>query len=122
VQIIHFSPETMVRLDLHSLPRSASIPGVVRCISFLMASNVPQIFTKYNKNYQNVNSKRLQLATVYFLTLNDHLACAISDFVITSLTSESLDTPTTNDSLHTTVVPLKYWIIISLFRFFRGFI
>jgi hypothetical protein len=35
-------------------------------------------------HYQNVNSKRLQLTTVYFLTLNGHL--------------------------------------ISLFRFFRGFI
>jgi hypothetical protein len=36
----------------------------------------------YNKNYQNVNSKRFQLTTVYFLTLNDHLACAIRDFDI----------------------------------------
>jgi hypothetical protein len=27
---------------------------------------------KYNKNFQNVNSNRLQLKTVYFLTLNDH--------------------------------------------------
>jgi hypothetical protein len=32
------------------------------------------VISKYNKNYQNVNSKRLQLTTVYFLTLNGHLA------------------------------------------------
>jgi hypothetical protein len=56
-----------------------------------------------NKNYQNVNSKRLQLTTVYFLTLNDHLACAISDFAITS---DSMDTSTKNDQLNTTVAPV----------------
>jgi hypothetical protein len=39
-----------------------------------MASDILQLFAKYNKNYQNVNSKRLQVTTVYFLTLNGHLA------------------------------------------------
>jgi hypothetical protein len=39
-----------------------------------MASHILQLFPKYNKNYQNVNSKRLQLTTVYFLTLNGYLA------------------------------------------------
>jgi hypothetical protein len=84
-----------------------------------MASDILEIFAKYNKNDQNVNSKRLQLTTVYFLTLNDNLACAISDF---DITSDSMDTPTTNDSLHTTVAPVKYWIIISLFLCFGDFI
>jgi hypothetical protein len=83
-----------------------------------MASDVLQLFAKYNKNYQNVNSTRL-LTTVYFLTLNDHLACAISDF---DITSDSMDTLTTNDSLNTTVAPVKYLIIISLFLFIKGFI
>jgi hypothetical protein len=83
-----------------------------------MASDVLQLFAKYNKNYQNVNSTRL-LTTVYFLTLNDHLACAISDF---DITSASMDTLTTNDSLNTTVAPVKYLIIISLFLFIKGFI
>jgi hypothetical protein len=41
---------------------------------------VLKLFAKYNKNCQNVNSKRLQLTTVYFLTLNSHLA--IFDFDI----------------------------------------
>jgi hypothetical protein len=33
-----------------------------------------QMFAKYNKRYQNVNSKRLQLATVCLLTLMGNLA------------------------------------------------
>jgi hypothetical protein len=33
-----------------------------------------QLFAKYNKNYQNVNSKRLQLTAVYFPTVNGYLA------------------------------------------------
>jgi hypothetical protein len=57
----------------------------------------------YNKNYQNVNSKRFQLTTVYFLTLNDHLACAIFDFDITS------------DCMDTRYIPQWHGIIISLF-------
>jgi hypothetical protein len=40
-----------------------------------------------------MSSKRLQLTTVYFLTLNDHLVCVISDF---DITSDSSDTPTAN--------------------------
>jgi hypothetical protein len=49
--------------------------------------HILQLFAKYNKNYQNVNSKRLQLTTVYFLTLNVPLAL----FLI--LTSDIMDTP-----------------------------
>jgi hypothetical protein len=85
-----------------------------------MASDILRLFAKYtNKNDQNVNSKRLRLTTVYFLTLNGYLAL----FLI--LTSESSDTdgyPTRGDSCHTTVEPVKYWVISSFFRFFRGFI
>jgi hypothetical protein len=61
-----------------SLPRSASIleGRPVRSRFHSMASDfLLQIFAKHNKNYQNVNSKRLQLKNVYLLTLNDHLAC-----------------------------------------------
>jgi hypothetical protein len=61
-----------------------------------------------------MNSKRLQLTTVYFLTLKGHLACAIFDFDITL--------PTTGGSLNTTVAPVKYWIIISFSHFIRDFI
>jgi hypothetical protein len=35
------------------------------------------MFAKYNKRYQNVNSKRLQLTTVYLLTLKGNLALAL---------------------------------------------
>jgi hypothetical protein len=42
---------------------------------------------------------------------------AISDF---DITSDSMDTPTINDLLNSTVATVKYWIIISLFGFFRG--
>jgi hypothetical protein len=63
-------------------------------------SDILQIFAKYNKNDQNVNSKRLQLTTVHFLTLEGHLPCAIFDF---GITSDIMDTPTTGDSLNTTV-------------------
>jgi hypothetical protein len=62
--------------------------GAVQCISFSLASDILQIFAKYNNNYQNVNSKRLQFTTVYFLTLNVHLTL----FLI--LTSDNLATPT----------------------------
>jgi hypothetical protein len=41
----------------------------------------------------------------------------ISDF---DITSDSMDTPTINDLLNSTVATVKYWIIISLFGFFRG--
>jgi hypothetical protein len=64
-----------------------------------------------------MNSKRLQLTTVHFLTLEGHLPCAIFDF---GITSDIMDTPTTGDSLNTTVAPVKYWIIISLFRFLEA--
>jgi hypothetical protein len=52
----------------------------VQCISLSIASDMLQLFAKYNKNGQNVNSKQLQLTTVYFLTLNNHPA--IFDFII----------------------------------------
>jgi hypothetical protein len=50
-----------------------------------MASNIHNSdIAKYNKNYQNVNNKPLQLISVHFLTLKGHLACAIFDFDIAS--------------------------------------
>jgi hypothetical protein len=51
-----------------------------------------QLFAKYNKNYQNVNSKRLQLTAVYFLTLNSHLALF---FNFDIMTSDVISTPWT---------------------------
>jgi hypothetical protein len=114
---MQFLPETMVRLDLHRVYRDLR-QFLESCDAFRFQwhrTYFRYLFAKYNKNYQNVNSKRLQFTTVYFLTLNDHLACVISDF-------DSMDTPTTNDSLHTTVASVKCWKIISLFRFFRDFI
>jgi hypothetical protein len=48
-----------------SLPRSASILKALPYMPFL---DTLQMFTKYNKHYQNLNSKRLQLTTVYLLT------------------------------------------------------
>jgi hypothetical protein len=52
-----------------------TLAGLDSCI---VCSGILQLFAKYNKKYQNVNSKRLHLTSVYFLTLNDHLA--IFDF------------------------------------------
>jgi hypothetical protein len=43
----------------------------------------------------------------------------LADF---DIISDSMDTPKTNASWQPTVGAVKYWIIISLFRFFRGFI
>jgi hypothetical protein len=40
----------------------------------LFSTHLLQMFAKYNKRYQNVNSKRLQLTTVYLLTLKGNLA------------------------------------------------
>jgi hypothetical protein len=80
-----------------------------------MASDILQIFTKYNKNYQNV-SKRLQLTTVNFLTLKGHLARTVFDF---DITPDSMDTPTTGGPLNTdsgTGYILDYNFVISLFQ------
>jgi hypothetical protein len=49
-----------------------------------------------NKNYQNVNSKRLQLTTtVYFLTPNGHLTLFLN--LTTDIDIHATDTPTTRD-------------------------
>jgi hypothetical protein len=41
------------------------------------------IFAKYNKHYQNTNSKQLQLTTVYLLTLKtEGQSCAIFDILL----------------------------------------
>jgi hypothetical protein len=37
--------------------------------SFSNSTHLLQMFAKYKNRYQNVNSKRLQLTTVYLLTL-----------------------------------------------------
>jgi hypothetical protein len=81
-------------------------------------NGIRYIFAKYNKNYQNVNGKRLQLTT-YFLTLNGHLALFLiltRDMDIQSSMPWTRPQRATRD--YTIVVPAKYWIIISLFRFF----
>jgi hypothetical protein len=70
-----------------------------------------------------VNSKRLQLTTVYFLTLNGHLALFLiltSDIDIQS--SIPWTRPQRATRVFTIVEPVKYWAIISLFRFFGFFI
>jgi hypothetical protein len=87
-----------------------------------MASDILQFFAKYNKNDQNVNSKRLQLTTVYFLTLNGHLALFCAKFLILTpdIDIHTMDRPINGDSCFTIMEPVKYWIIISLFRFFFG--
>jgi hypothetical protein len=96
--------------------------GNVQCISFSMASDILQFFAKYNKTFQNVNSKRLQLTTIYFLTLNGHLALFCAKFLILTpdIDIHAMDTPINGDSCFTIMEPVKYWIIISLFRFFFG--
>jgi hypothetical protein len=69
-----------------------------------------------------VNNKRLQLTTVYFLTLNGHLALFL---ILTSDIDIQLSIPWTRPQratrVFTIVEPVKYWVIISLFRFFEFF-
>jgi hypothetical protein len=80
------------------------------------------MFAKYNKCYENVSSKQLQLTTVYLLTLKGSLALFMT-FLTSDLTSMDTPTsPTMGGSSLITVESVKYWIIILLFRFFRGFI
>jgi hypothetical protein len=43
-----------------------------------------QLFAKYNKNYRNVNSKRLQFTAVYFLILNGNLELFFNFDIMTS--------------------------------------
>jgi hypothetical protein len=42
------------------------------------------MFTLYNKNYQNVNSKRLQLTAVYFSKVNGYLALFLNFDIMAS--------------------------------------
>jgi hypothetical protein len=50
----------------------------------------------YNKNYQNVNSKRLQLTALYFLTVNGYLALFFNfDIMASVICIHAMDTPTT---------------------------
>jgi hypothetical protein len=73
IEIIHFSPETVVGLDLlvHGVCRDLHqfLSRRSPCISFSNSTHLLQMLAKYNKRYQNVNSKRLQLTTVYLLIL-----------------------------------------------------
>jgi hypothetical protein len=43
-------------------------------VHFVFDQYTVQMFAKYNRRCQNVNGKRLQLTTVYLLTLKDNLA------------------------------------------------
>jgi predicted house-cleaning NTP pyrophosphatase (Maf/HAM1 superfamily) len=53
-----------------------------------------QLFAKYNKNYQNVNSKRLQLTAVYFSTVKVYLELFFN-FVIMASDIHAVATATT---------------------------
>jgi hypothetical protein len=48
----------------------------------------------YNKNYQKVNSKRLQLTAVYFSTVNGYLALFFN-FDVMASDIQAVATPTT---------------------------
>jgi hypothetical protein len=70
--------------------------SVIHFSGLWLGRDLRQLFAKYNKNYQDVNSKRLQLTAVYFLTLNGHLALFFNFDIMTSdIYIHAVDTPTT---------------------------
>jgi hypothetical protein len=75
-----------------SLPRSASILEPTLAVHFIFQQYTLQMFAKHTKHYQNVNSKRLQLRTVYPINIEGQ-SCVIFDiFLASDLTC--MDTPT----------------------------
>jgi hypothetical protein len=60
-----------------------------------------QLFAKYDKHYQNVNSKRLQLTAVYVSTVNGYLALFFNfDIMASDIRSDNF--PTRHPPLCTT--------------------